>query len=444
LELLKQVVWKEGTFVSPQHFQQQDLHFKSYIQKYVSTVGYTGHFGLSALSVNNDLLKVGKIAISFCSGLFPDGHYFFLDEEVTLNVPDDAVKKTVYLTLPLALQGALAFGQTKEEATRYLCQTMTSYNNTSSQSDSVELEVAKDNIYLSIGKKDMSGYVSLPIARILETKESGEVVFENSFIPACIHFHVSTYLHDKIKMLQSLLENRAKEVHKRIDVGQQSKSDQTLYKDYLWLQTLNRWLPWNDWVLNDQQYTTHQLYRDLTTLSAELSGLTPELPKKFIPLNYNDLYDVFNSIFSKLREQLSIVLQDSVILYPWDKQLFEKRRLLRTVIKNPDDMLNRRFVLSVESSLNPEDIAQKIPQSATLAGNSDIVELVRNGMSGVELRHMSVAPNALKPKVTASYFDVNINNDLWVNMLNKGEMLNMHIDNRIPDLEATLYALSLS
>jgi type VI secretion system protein ImpJ len=203
-------------------------------------------------------------------------------------------------------------------------------------------------------------------------------------------------------------------------------------------------LPWNDWVLNDQQYTTHQLYRDLTTLSAELSGLTPELPKKFIPLNYNDLYDVFNSIFNKLREQLSIVLQDSVILYPWDKQLFEKRRLLRTVIKNPDDMLNRRFVLSVESSLNPEDIAQKIPQSATLAGNSDIVELVRNGMSGVELRHMSVAPNALKPKVTASYFDVNINNDLWVNMLNKGEMLNMHIDNRIPDLEATLYALSLS
>jgi type VI secretion system protein ImpJ len=444
LELLKQVVWKEGIFVSPQHFQQQALHLKSYIQNYASTLGFAEQFGLSDITVNTDLLKVGKIAISFCSGLFPDGHFFLLDEEIVIDVPEDAVKKTVYVTLPLALQGALAFGQDSEETARFLCQTMTSYNNTSSQSDSIELEVAKDNIHLSIGKTDMAGYVSFPIARILETKETGEVIFDSSFIPACIHYQASIYLFDKVKMLQSLLQNRAKEVHKRISVGQDNKSEQTLYKDYLWLQTLNRWLPWSDWLLRDKQYSTYQLYRDLTTLSAELSGLTPELPDNFNTLNYNDLYQVFSPIFIKLRSQLSMVLQDSVIVFEWDKQLFTKRRLLRALINTPDNMLSRRFVLSVESSLGPEELAQRIPLAVTLAGNSNIVELVRNAMSGVKLRHLLVAPAALKPKTTACYFEVNTHDELWIDMLNKGEMLNMHVDNRIPDLEVTLYALSLS
>jgi len=443
LDLVKQVVWKEGSFISPQHFQQQALHFKSYMQNYAGTQGYSGHYGLSDITVNTDLLKIGKIAVTFCNGLFPDGHYFLLDEEIIIDVPEDAVKKTVYISIPLALKGAPAYGEKNTEATRYLCQTITSYNNTSAQSDSVELEVAKDNVCLSIGKTDMAGYVSFPIARILETRETGEVVFDSSFIPACIHFQASIYLFDKVKMLQSLLQIRAKEVHKRIAVGQESKSEQTLYKDFLWLQTLNRWLPWSDWVEQDMQYSTHQIYRDLTTLSAELSGLTPELPHAFPKLNYDDLYSVFSPIFMKLRSQLSMVLQDSVIEFKWDDQLFEKRRLLRTIINDPDNMSKRRFVMSIESSLSNDEIAQSIPQSATLAGNSNIVELVRNAMSGIELMHLMVAPNELKPKSTATYFEVNTQNNLWQDMLKKGETLNMHIDNRIPDLKVTLFALSL-
>jgi len=443
LELAKQVVWKEGIFISPQHFQQQAIHSKSYIQNYATTHGYSGHFGLSDITLNTDLLKIGKIAVTDCRGLFPDGYYFHLTEEAVIDVPADAVEKNVYLSLPIALQGAAAFAQESAQNTRYLCQTMTSYDNASFQNDSIELEVARDNISLSIGKQDMAGFVSFPIARILETRETGEIIFDKSFIPACIHFQASVYLYDKVKMLQSLIQKRAQEVQKRIAVGQDSKSEPTLYKDYLWLQTLNRWLPWSNWIQQDMQFTTHQLYRDLTTLSAELSGLTPELPNQFKMLKYDELYQVFSPIFIKLHSQLSMVLLDSVVVFQWDDKLFEKRRLLRTIIDKPDSMVERRFVISVESSMSVDDIASVLPQAATLAGNSNIVELVRNAMSGVELRHLMVAPHELKPKSTATYFDVNIKNELWIDMLNKGEALNLHLDNRISDLTITLYALSM-
>lgn len=443
LELAKQVVWKEGVFISPQHFQQQAIHNKTYIQNYAAVNGYSEHFGLSDITLNTDLLKIGKIAVTNCRGLFPDGYYFHLTEEIVIDVPADAVEKNVYLSLPIALQGAAAFAQESAQNTRFVCQTMTSYDNASFQNDSIELEVARDNISLSIGKQDMAGFVSFPIARILETRETGEVIFDKSFIPACIHFQASIYLYDKIKILQSLIQTRAQEVQKRIAVGQDSKSEPTLYKDYLWLQTLNKWLPWSDWVQQDLQYTTHQLYRDLTTLSAELSSLAPELPDTFERLKYDALYQVFSPIFMKLHSQLSMVLQDSVVAFEWDDKLFEKRRLLRTLINNPDNMIDRRFVLSVESSIGSDSLATLLPQVATIAGNSNIVELVRNAMSGVELRHLMVAPHELKPQPSASYFEINIKNELWLDMLSKGEPLNMHIDNRIPDLSVTLYALSL-
>lgn len=442
MELAKQVVWKEGIFISPQHFQQQSTHNHAYVHSYASTIGYTEHFGLSDITINTDLLKIGKIAVTNCRGLFPDGYYFHLTEEIVVDVPVDAVEQNVYLTLPIALEGAAAFAQDAAQNTRFVCQTITSYDNASFQNDSIELEVAKDNISLSIGKQDMSGFVSFPIARILETRETGEIILDKSFIPACIHFQTSVYLYDKVKILHSLIKTRAQEVQKRIAVGQDSKSDPTLYKDFLWLQTLNRWLPWCEWIQQDMQFTTHQLYRDLVTLCAELSALLPELPAQFNPLKYDALYQTFSPIFIKLREQLSIVMQDSVVIFDWDDKLFEKRRLLRTLISQPDEMANRRFVLSIESSLDIDTIATQLPHAVTLAGNSSIVELVRNAMSGVELKHLAVAPHELKPKSTACYFEVNTKNELWLDMLSKGEALNMHVDNRIPDLKATLFALS--
>lgn len=442
MESVKQVVWKEGIFISPQHFQQQDQHNKSYLHDYVSAVAFPRHYyGISLITVNADLLRIGKIAVSACHGVFPDGHYFKFDHEISIAVPDDTVKATLYLRLPLALQGACTFGGEKDGDVRYQCETATVFDNTSRESDSLEIEVGRDNLSLAIGEDDLAGYTSIPIATILEVRESGEVVFDKSFVPACIHFQASVYLIDQLTVLHTLLQNRIQQVYKRINAGQGSKSEQTLYKDYLWLQTLNRWLPWSNWVQSSLQYPTHELYRDLTTMCAEFCSLTPEMAPDFEKLEFDSLYQVFSPIFNKLRSLLSLVLQDSVIEYQWDRQLFEKRRLLRTIIRNPDAMRDRRFVLSAESSIGAAKLAEVLPSAATVAGNSRIVELVRNALSGVELSAMGVAPNELKPKASCAYFEINGESELWQDMLNKGEALTLHLDARVPDLEVVLYAI---
>ena len=74
------VLWTEGLFLQPHHFQQHDRYFERLIdQKAAVLQPYP--WGIHALSINADLLALGKVAIAEARGILPDGTPF--------NIPDD-------------------------------------------------------------------------------------------------------------------------------------------------------------------------------------------------------------------------------------------------------------------------------------------------------------------------------------------------------------------
>ena len=69
------VIWSEGLFLKPQHFQQQDRYLESYIEARAGSLrNYP--WGFTELKLDNDLLSIGKLAIAKASGVFPDGTPF--------------------------------------------------------------------------------------------------------------------------------------------------------------------------------------------------------------------------------------------------------------------------------------------------------------------------------------------------------------------------------
>jgi len=453
LDSTKPVVWKEGTFVSPQHFQQQYRHYQHILETYVREFSVTGsRYGFTELEINKELLKIGKFSVSSAQGFFPDGHFFQLNNELVIQVPNNTVKSKVYLTLPLALEGSQHFGEPGQTITRNLCEHINVFDSASSQKEAIDIEVAHDNLHLQLdttgqsstssdNEQHLSGITAIAIAEILETTESGEVILNQSFIPSALNVQVSTFLQEKNKMLHSLMWYRAEQIIERIQAGQGDKSDQSLMKNHMWLQTLNRWLPWIDQLVQTVAYPTPLLYQELTRLLAELSSLIPELPQTTSPFYFDQLHSLFNPLYLKLKQLLGTVVQDTVVTFAWDRQLFEKRRLLRTLIKQPDQMADRRFVLAAQSSVIPAQLASILPASATLAGSGRIVERVRNAMSGIDIKSLAVPPEQLKPLQGYQYFDINVRHELWQEMLAKGETLNMHVDNRVPDLKVVMYAI---
>ena len=86
------VVWSEGLFLRPQHFQQQDRYLERYAQ--VRSVAMRSHtWGFSELRLDRDLLRLGKVAISSAQGVFPDGTPFSMPDDDQVPAPIEIDEK---------------------------------------------------------------------------------------------------------------------------------------------------------------------------------------------------------------------------------------------------------------------------------------------------------------------------------------------------------------
>ena len=442
MDAYKKVVWQEGMFIAPQHFQQQDRYVQNYIRQNVETLaGFSPFYGITELTINHELLRIGKLSVSSCSGVFPDGTHFELAHEVAINIPQGCIETVAYIALPISLQGNNDYSENEADQSRYLTRSINVFDTSTSANASIAIDVAHLNITLKLDNDDTSGVTLIPVAKILESSESGDVILDRAFIPACLHYGASQFLSERLKEVHALTSNRAQNLLQRIHAGQGQKSAQSLMQDYLWLQTLNAWLPWFDLTIANPKLQTHELYGKLKQFEAQVMALSPAIPDTCTPLQFHHLYRSFNPLFASLRNILTLVQQDSVIEFNWDTSLFEKRRLLRTIIKDPAAVANRRFVLSVKSSVSSSELNELFPVSAKLSSNTRIVELVRNSLSGINLTPLPLAPNELKPLQGVAYFEVDSSDRNWLDMLETRDALALHVDARLSELEVVLYAL---
>ena len=74
------VIWSEGIFLLPQHFQQHDRYIQNLVNSRCLGLQPYG-WGFYSLTIDSDLFKIGKLALKECKGIFPDGTSFNLPED---------------------------------------------------------------------------------------------------------------------------------------------------------------------------------------------------------------------------------------------------------------------------------------------------------------------------------------------------------------------------
>src|SRR5206468_10456602 len=94
------VVWSEGLFLQPQHFQQQDRYFEQYVETRCQPLA-SYSWGFTEVEIERDLLSIGKFALRRATGIFPDGAPFRMPDDEPLPEPIDvdphARDQVVYL-----------------------------------------------------------------------------------------------------------------------------------------------------------------------------------------------------------------------------------------------------------------------------------------------------------------------------------------------------------
>lgn len=95
------VLWPEGLFVKPQHFQQATRASEAALHQRLASLN-AAFYGFSELQLSDEYLSLGKVAITRARGVMPDGTVFDIPADLPppppLEIGDDACKDSeVYL-----------------------------------------------------------------------------------------------------------------------------------------------------------------------------------------------------------------------------------------------------------------------------------------------------------------------------------------------------------
>lgn len=434
------VVWREGMFIAPQHLQHLDRELRAHMAS-LAGLDLTGEdFGLTRLRINRDLLAVGKVAVSEATGVFPDRTFFELAQEAFLDVPDGTVDQVVMLALPLHTGGTSLVGE-QQGLHRWLAHDADLADITDPDAPPVQAELAAPGACLKLASEDLAGYACIPFARILEKTADGRVVLDEAYLPVCSAVRASQRLMARLHEILSLARARANNAAQRLRRAQGTHSSASLMSERFELELLNRAIIALQAAEHHPWLSPRRLYGLMADLLAGLDAHADRVAEPDILWNPMDPTGSFERVIARLRAHLTLEARANVLSFPWNSELFEKRRLLRLVV--PQRLLNegRRPILAISDPGQAQALGDLVPKACKLAGISGMPDLVTHGLQGVRLRHLPVAPPELRDKADTAFFAVDTGSPLWLRFVEKKEALGLHVDERIDAPTAMLYLI---
>lgn len=435
------VIWREGLFIKPQHFQQQQRHSDYALHARLSALS-DYFYGLQSLAINEDYLGFGRIALVGATGILPDGTVFNIPNDDVLPTPlevtDASVaNQKVYLALPLSVSGVNEVNQGGQVATRLQAHRHDVRDLHSEGGDVVSLEVGRVSLRLMLEREDRSAYASLAIARILDKRPDGGLVLDPNFMPCSISVSAIPTLKRFLGESAGLVAERARSLSQRIAApGQQGVAD---VAEFMMLQLLNRAQPQLSHLARLGTLHPERLHEALVQLCGELMTFTDEsrLPPEFPAYRHDDQQVSFEPVMLALRQALSTVLSPRAVSIQLRKHQYG---IMVAMVNESELMSSADFVLAVRARMPQEQLRKQLLQQTKVASSDKIRELISLQLPGIPLLPLPVAPRQLPYHAGYSYFQLDRQSPAW-QMLAVGNTLAFHIAGDFPELDMQLWAI---
>ena len=442
MTLSNKVVWSEGMFLRPQHFQQQDRYFEALVRR-CSTAVAPYAWGVEKLAIDRELLETGKFAVTQCAGVMPDGTQFNLPDEADppepLDLTEEVENAVVYLALPLqdARGMDVDFQGTANGAMRYAVQESEVQDNSGGADAPAEIQVGRLRFRLMLEQDERSGYLCLGIARIVQVGADKNVLFDEDFMPSCIDCRAAAKLAAFLSELEGLLHQRGESIAGR--VSESGRGGAAEIADFLLLQAVNRYEPLVSHLSRVPDLHPEALYRILLEMAGELATFTSKQkrPPAFPEYRHDALKETFEPLMASLRQSLSMVFERTAIAIPLEERKYGIRV---ATIADRSLLAEAMFVLAVNADVPAEALRQKFPPQLKIGPVEKIRELVNRALPGIELNALPVAPRQIPYHAGVTYFALDTKGPFWKELQKSGGLA-FHVAGQFPGLEMAFWAI---
>jgi type VI secretion system protein ImpJ len=440
-------------FLQPQHFQQQERHWQSWVEGRCAG-GAPYQWGFLALSLDESQLALGKVALAACQGVMPDGTPFLLPANdalpAPLDIPDGTHDARVVLAVALRRQGVpvtdwmaasdvrngAAWSQ--EDHFRYgVIEETVADDNGGIGEAAITLQTGRLQLQLMFEHQAVGLYTAIGVMHVLEKGSDRRVLLDMDYVPPCLDVQPSRPLREMIRHIVGLLHQRATALADRL--LQPGGNGVAEIADFLLLQLLNRSEPVFVHLAALTIVHPEHFYRMLIQLVGELATFTraDKRPAAIPPYLHDDLARTFLPLMAQLRQSLSTVSDPHAIAIP----LQERRFGLRVgVVVDGTLFGSARFVLAVAAHLPAETMLHSFPAQAKIGAIEKIRDLVNLQLTGIALRVLPVAPRELPFHAGHAYFALEIG-DEEATALRQSSGLAIHVGGDFPGLSMQLWAI---
>ncbi len=437
------VMWTEGMFLQPQHYQQQDRYTARQLDGRI-TATQPWAWGLSSLQLDEAALLLGRVALVGARGVTPDGLAFAIPGDdpapPALEVPADVRDSIVVLALPMARPG-VAESDVESSAgstpPRFRAADVDVADSHAASLREAPLQIGRLNLRLMLARDASEGYATVGVARIVERRADGRVTLDAQYVPPLLHAPAHPVLDGYLRELLGMVHQRGEALGGRL--AQPGRAGIGEIADFLMLQLLNRHQPLLAHLQRLPVLHPQQLYTLCLGLAGELSTFREaRRPVAYPEYRHDDLAGCFRAVMADLRQSLSTVLEQTAL--PIDLQ--DRKHGVRVALI-PDIELQRSasFVLAVNAQMPGEALRARFPTQVKIGPAERIRDLVNLQLPGVTLRALPVAPRQIPYHAGFTYFELETRgNELWKQLESSGGLA-MHIAGDFPGLALELWAI---
>ena len=413
----EKILWEEGMFLGPQHFQAWERHLVHQVHSRVEAIRPFG-YGLLSLKIDEDALAQGEFVLEQVAGVFRDGQSF---------------RAPTYDPLPVRRRFADAFHPRANVLGVYLAIRDPRTGGMLSKPDDAssigryrrrKLEIQDEfagttTRDVAIGDLDLrvlwegealDGYQPLEIARIVRTGSAFQL--DRNYVPSCLQVGASPALVKILRRTAELLSSKSEELAGKRGqrVGGSLQFTSTDAASFWLRHTVNTHLPVLAHFCRTPQVHPETVYCALASLVGALCTYSPDkLPTSVPPYDHANLTATFTELDKHLRELPQNIAPETCA------GIGLKRKPPDEWVGMIEDesLLAADFYLVLSGASSPDKFIREVPFKVRITSPAKMEAIRSANLRGVVLTHVPVPPGEIPQRPGSHYFVLTRDGKHW-------------------------------
>lgn len=446
---LSRVVWQEGMYLGPHHFQAQSRYYEDTIGFSVAAAAAWG-YGFVRCEFDAEAVRNGTLRLSKARGVFPDGTPFDMPDgdelpparKLNSMYEPSGTGMDVYLALPARRSGG-NFGEAADSEVRFHAVAVQMPDESLGRGQAQVL-IGRKNLTLLTAREAQeqegaSGprWTWLPAARVTRDA-SGAFAFDTDFVPAAMRVRASNRLVHLTEALLAVLTERASAIA-REHAGRNGTwglSGRDVMQ-FWFLHTLNTAAAKLPHLLASDCHP-EKLYLELSRLGAGLCTFaTASSPATLPPFDPLRPGASITALDEHIRRHLEIAFPTGSLRIPltpetdgfWAGPLEDARLIGKGL-----------WILGVRSTTRADEVIATVPEVIKICSARWVRKLVERQVPGMSLQHLRVPPPGCSPSRDFQYFAVERSGPCWQDIAGTNRV-GIYVPSTLADAELELIAM---